>query len=88
MKGKNLIVVQLEAFQGFLLNKKIDGIEITPNLNKLAKESLVFDNCFYQTAYGGTSDAEFLMNNSLLPIREGAVYYQYAGNNYEALPEK
>ncbi|WP_035165811.1 LTA synthase family protein [Caloramator sp. ALD01] len=88
MKGKNLIVVQLEAFQGFLLNKKIGGQEITPNLNNLAKESLVFDNCFYQTAFGGTSDAEFLMNNSLLPIREGSVYYQYAGNHYEALPKK
>lgn len=88
MKGKNLIVVQLEAFQGFLLNKKINGQEITPNLNKLAKESLVLDNCFYQTAFGGTSDAEFLLNNSLIPIREGAVYYQYAGNKFEALPDK
>lgn len=87
MKGKNLIVVQIEAFQGFLLNKKINGQEITPNLNKLAKDSLVFDNFFYQTAFGGTSDAEFIINNSLLPIKEGSVYYQYPGNEYDSLPK-
>lgn len=85
MKGKNLIVVQLEAFQGFVLNRSINGQEITPNLNKLSKESLVFDNYFYQTAWGGTSDAEFLSNVSLLPAREGSVYYQYAGNTYDSL---
>lgn len=87
MKGKNLIIVQIEAFQGFLLNKKINGQEITPNLNKLAKDCLVFDNFFYQTAFGGTSDAEFIVNNSLLPIKEGSVYYQYAGNEYDSLPK-
>lgn len=85
MNGKNLIVVQLEAFQSFVLNRSINGQEITPNLNKLAKESLVFDNYFYQTAWGGTSDAEFLTQNSLLPAREGAAYYQYSGNTYDSM---
>lgn len=88
MEGKNLIVVQLEAFQGFVLNKSINGQEITPNLNRLAKESLVFDNYFYQTAWGGTSDAEFLTQNSLLPAREGAAYYQYAGNTYDSMVQQ
>ncbi|EYE89380.1 alkaline phosphatase [Fervidicella metallireducens AeB] len=84
-EGKNLIVVQLEAFQSFVLNRKINGQEITPNLNKLMKDCLVFDNYYYQTAWGGTSDAEFLSNTSLLPAREGSVYYQYSGNKYESL---
>ncbi|KRQ87905.1 Lipoteichoic acid synthase 1 [Caloramator mitchellensis] len=87
-KGKNLIVVQLEAFQGFVLNRKLNGVEITPNLNKLAKNSLVFENYYYQTAWGGTSDAEFLSNVSLLPAREGSVYYQYAGNLYDSLAKE
>jgi lipoteichoic acid synthase len=85
MDGKNLIVIQLEAFQGFVLNTKINGQEITPNLNKLAKESLVFDNYYYQTAWGGTSDAEFLSNTSMLPAREGAAYYQYSGNEFDSM---
>ncbi|KMT20891.1 LTA synthase family protein [Clostridium cylindrosporum] len=86
-KGKNLIVIQLEAFQSFVLNKKINGVEITPNLNKLAKESLNFKNYYFQTSLGGTSDAEFLSNTSLLPAREGSVYYQYAQNEYNSLPK-
>jgi lipoteichoic acid synthase len=85
MEGKNLIVVQLESFQGFVLNRSVNGQEITPNLNKLSKESLVFDNYYYETAWGGTSDAEFLSNVSLLPYRDGSVYYQYAGNTYDSL---
>lgn len=88
MKGKNLIVVQLEAFQGFVLNTKVNGQEITPNLNKLAKDSKVFDNYFYETSGGGTSDAEFLSNVSLLPVRDGSVYYQYANNEYDSMPKK
>lgn len=85
MDGKNLIVVQLESFQGFVLNRTIDGQEITPNLNSLSKDSLVFDNYYYETAWGGTSDAEFLSNVSLLPYRDGSVYYQYAGDTYDSL---
>lgn len=85
MKGKNLIIVQLEAFQSFPLNKKINGQEITPNLNKLQNDSLVFDNYYYGISMGGTSDAEFLSNVSLLPAREGSVYYQYAGNTYDSM---
>lgn len=85
MNGKNLIIVQLEAFQAFVLNTKINNQEITPNLNKLAKNSLVLDNLYGQTAWGGTSDAEFLTNVSLFPAREGAVYYQYAGNTFDSL---
>jgi phosphoglycerol transferase MdoB-like AlkP superfamily enzyme len=85
MEGKNLIIVQLEAFQSFVLERKVNGQEITPNLNKLAKQSLVFDNYYYQTAWGGTSDAEFLSNISLLPARDGAVYYIYPGNTYDSM---
>lgn len=84
-KGKNLIVIQLEAFQDFVLNKKINGVEITPNLNKLAKESLHFNNYYFQTSIGGTSDAEFLTNNSLLPSPKSPAYYLYAGDTFDSL---
>ena len=49
-KGKNLIVVQVEALQEFVIGKSIEGQEITPNLNKLIKSSLYFDNYYTQTA--------------------------------------
>jgi len=86
-KGKNLIVVQVEALQQFLIGSKINGVEITPNLNKLIQESLYFDNIYYQVAGGNTSDAELLLNTSLYPAEEGAAYIRFAKNKYYSLPQ-
>lgn len=86
-KGKNLIIIQVEALQNFVIGSKINGVEITPNLNKLAEESLYFKNFYYQVAGGNTSDAEFLCNASLYPAKEGAVYFRYATNTYFTLPK-
>lgn len=87
MEGMNLIMVQLEAFQGFLLNLEINGQEVTPNLNRLAKRSLTFPNAYYQTAMGGTSDAEFLANVSFFPAKDGTAYYEYSANTFYSLPQ-
>lgn len=86
--GKNLIMIQVEALQQFVINKKINGQEITPNLNRWINKSLYFDNFFYQVASGNTSDAEFLTNNSLYPASSGAVYYLYSGNTFSSLAEE
>ncbi|EJO5347403.1 LTA synthase family protein [Clostridium botulinum] len=85
-EGKNLIVIQVEALQQFVINRKVEGQEITPNLNKWINKSMYFDNYFYQVAAGNTSDAEFLSNNSLYPAASGAAYYMYSGNQFKSLP--
>lgn len=85
-RGKNLIVIQMESTQQFLINRCIDGQEITPNLNKLSKESLYFDNIFVQVAQGNSSDAEFMSLNSLYPAGGGVNYLNYASNYYQSLP--
>jgi lipoteichoic acid synthase len=87
-EGKNLIIVQIEALQQFVINKKTEeGNEITPNLNKLVKESLYFDNTYFQISSGNTSDAEFVANNSLYPLKEGSIYFRYPGNVFYSLPK-
>jgi lipoteichoic acid synthase len=86
-KGKNLIIIQMEAMQEFVINRKIGGKEITPNLNKLIKESVYFNNFHYQVGGGNTSDAEFLCNTSQYPAKEGAVYFRYPVNTYNTLPK-
>jgi lipoteichoic acid synthase len=86
-KDKNVIVIQLEAFQTFVLNRKVNGQEITPNLNKLLKESILFPNFYHQTANGRTSDAEFSVNNSLYPLTTGSAYVRFPHNRYHSLPE-
>lgn len=83
--GKNLIMIQVEALQQFVINKTVEGKEITPNLNKWIKNSAYFNNFFYQVSAGGTSDAEFMTNNSLYPAPSGAAYYLYYKNQYNSL---
>lgn len=87
-KGRNLIVLQLESFQGFIEGLVVDGQEITPNLNALAKESLRFENFYHLAAAGRTSDAQFATNCSLYPKHLGAAAFEYAGNDLYCLPER
>ena len=42
-KGKNVIVIHAESMQTFPMNLKFNGKEVTPNLNKLAKEGIFFN---------------------------------------------
>ncbi len=84
-KDRNLIVVQVEALQSFVIENTINNQEITPFLNKLIGESVYMDNIYNQIAGGNTSDSEFLVNNSLYPVSFGAAYFRYANNYYNSL---
>lgn len=85
-RGKNVIVIQIESFQNFPIGLQVGGQEVTPHLNRLAGESLYFSNFFSQTGQGVTSDADLLGNCSLYPTRTGAVYYDYAANDFRCMP--
>ena len=76
-KGKNLIIVQMEAFQNFLIGLKIAGQEVTPNMNKLAKDHIYFSNFYQQVGQGNTSDAEFVVNTSFYTPPTGAASVVY-----------
>lgn len=84
-KGKNVIIIQVEALQNFVIGRKINGEEVTPNLNNLLKNSMYFKNFYHQTAQGGTSDAEFLTLCSLYPLPSGSVYIRYGRHEYDTL---
>jgi len=86
MKGKNLILIQLESMESFPLNKSIEGQEITPNLNKLLNTSVSFTNILEQVNLGTTSDAEFMINTSIYPMRDGSVFFRYPYNKYPSFP--
>lgn len=82
-KGKNLLLIQWESLETFVVNKKIDGQEITPNLNKILNKSLYFDNFYEQTHNGTSSDAELITNTAAFPVREGATFFRYPSNEYK-----
>jgi len=85
-KGKNVVVISLESLQDFVLGMKVNGKEVTPFLNQYIKQSDFFDNFYHQTGQGKTSDAEFLIDNSLYPTDRGAVFFTNPGNTYTATP--
>jgi lipoteichoic acid synthase len=86
-QGKNVIILQLEATQNFLINKKIDGQEITPNLNRLSKEHLYFPHFYQQVGQGNTADAEFVVNTSFYIPQHGAASQDYGNLALPSLPK-
>lgn len=86
-EGRNVIMIQLEAFQNFLINSSYNGVTLTPNLNALINDnSLYFDNFYTNIGKGNTADAEFSAMNSLYPVIEREVYTLYQDNKYDGLP--
>lgn len=87
-KEMNVIYIHLESFQNFLIDYKLNGQEVTPFLNSLTKDpnTLYFDNFFHQTAQGKTSDAEFMLENSIFGLPQGSAYITKAQNDYQAAP--
>ncbi|MEH7250165.1 LTA synthase family protein [Neobacillus niacini] len=65
--NRHVFIIQVESLQEFTINQKVNGQEITPNLNALLKDSAYFDNVYQQIGAGNTSDAEWLMHTSLYP---------------------
>jgi len=86
-EGKNVIILQMESFQNFLVNLNIDGQEITPNFNKLVKENYYFDKFYQQVGQGNTSDAEYVVNSSLYIPARGAATQMYADRELPSLPK-
>lgn len=85
-KGKNVIVIHAESMQTFPMGLKFNGKEVTPNLNKLAKEGIFFNNFYAEVGVGTSSDSEFTFNTSLMPSTKGTAFVNYFDREYVAIP--
>ncbi len=84
--GRNVITIQVEALQNFVLGLEYNGQVITPHLNALlAQDTLYFDNYYYQIGGGNTADAEFAVNNSLYAPIDEAAYSRYCDNDFYSM---
>lgn len=81
-KDKNVVFVHMESIMSMFVDMKIDGLEVTPNLNKLTKEGMYFSNFYPQISVGTSSDTEFTLNTSLMPVLSGTVFVSYYDRNY------
>ncbi|GAA0078930.1 LTA synthase family protein [Clostridium sp. CTA-5] len=81
-KGKNVIFLQIESLENFVINKTTNGKEITPFLNKLTKEGLYFNNIYEQNNAGNSIDCDFMINTSLYPLGDKITALNYGENIY------
>ncbi|KRA38905.1 MULTISPECIES: LTA synthase family protein [unclassified Nocardioides] len=86
-EGKNLVVVQLESLQEFVIGLEVDGQEVTPHLNDLVAESAYFPRHFQQIGKGNTVDAEFISNTSIYPVGDVAMSTGYGDRDLPSLPK-
>jgi len=84
--GRNVIVVQLESLQNFPIGLEVNGEEVTPVLNRLAREHFYFPRFYQQVGQGSTSDAEFVANTSLYIPPDAAAADAYARKRLPGLP--
>lgn len=85
-KDKNLIYIQVESLENFVLGREVYGQEITPNLNRIVKNSIFFNHIEEQVNMGTSSDADFMVNTSVYPVRRGSTFFRYPGNTYISMP--
>lgn len=86
-KGKNILSIHCESMMNFLIGLKINGQEVTPNLNRLASEGMYFNNFYSQVSVGTSSDSEFTLNTSLMPSNNGTVFVSYFNRTYNTIPK-
>jgi phosphoglycerol transferase MdoB-like AlkP superfamily enzyme len=84
-KGKNLLVIQIEAFEEWLVGATVNGQVITPNLNQLANEGVFYPDVFNEVATTPTADCEYLFLNSNHPLPDGAVAFRREDNHFVTL---
>jgi phosphoglycerol transferase MdoB-like AlkP superfamily enzyme len=84
-RGHNLVLLQVESAQGFVIGAHVDGQPITPFLDTLHQRGVYFSNVVDQTAEGKTSDAEYAVLSSQHPLRAGALCFLRARNRFYTL---
>ncbi len=85
-KGKNVVFLQIEALENFVINEKVFDQEITPNLNKLIKENLYFKNIHEQNSAGNSIDTDMMAASGVLPLGDVITYLEYPEVKYYSLP--
>lgn len=84
---KNCIVILAESFESWVLEREVEGIEITPCLNALLKEesTLYAPHVLTQVKAGRSIDAQLLLYTGLLPIQRGVYSIKYPFIDYPSL---
>jgi phosphoglycerol transferase MdoB-like AlkP superfamily enzyme len=83
----NLLMIQVESLQGYLIGYTVNGQEVTPNLNRWRRHMLWFSRLSDQAAHGRSSDCELSSQTSLLPWLHGSAAFRHPGNDFVGIAE-
>ncbi|WP_300383078.1 LTA synthase family protein [Clostridium sp.] len=85
-KDKNVVFLQIESLEDFLINRKVYDQDITPNLNKYVnEEGLYFSNIYEQNNAGNSIDADMMVNTGLLTLGDEITFLSYPEVKYNSL---
>jgi len=84
-RGTNLLILQVEAMQKWVIGAHDRGQELTPFLNRLRDRAWFFDHLYDETGDSSTSDCEYMVLNSQFPIPQGSVAFRRDENHFVTL---
>ena len=88
-REKNLILIIVESLNGYVIEKSINGQEITPTMNALIEsEGTVSNINMREQIKGGCSnDGQLIINTGLLPVDNGVTSLLFGRSNiFPSLP--
>lgn len=86
---RNLVLLIVESLHTWPIGMEIDGQEVTPVLNRLiAGDSVIYaPHVLFETSHGHSSDAHFIYNTGLLPLRDAAVAVVHGTGPYPSIAD-
>lgn len=87
---KNVIFILVESYLSVTSDLVVDGQEITPNLNKLKRDSNVYFNSHMipNVSIGESSDGQLIYMAGLMPLHSEITVSKAKKNNIIGLPEQ
>lgn len=88
LKAKdNVIIILCESLESWVFQTKVEGQELTPNINKLLGDSttLYAPHVLSQVKGARSIDAQLILHTGLLPVEYGAYSYRFPHNTYHSI---
>ena len=81
------IIILAESLESWVLERTVEGQELTPRLNALLRDSqtIYAPHILSQVKGGRSIDAQLMINTGLLPIESGAYSLKYPHSTYPSL---
>ncbi len=87
LSGKNVVFIQFEAFEDFVIGESLLGQEITPNINKLLGHGYHFTNIRENVKHGNSSDGDVLYVGGIYPASDVSTSNGYGDNVFNGTPK-